>query len=850
MKFGKQLKQAIVPEWASQYVSYRSLKKIVQRARRAGIRARQETSAVEQEFIAAFISEVKKAESFYVQQVAKVRDRFEQLKLQVIAMSSLMKSPAEAQHAQSLLSNAFVQLHRAFELLKSFGIYNHLACAKILKKHDKVIRHRLTTRLLPVIDRLQFNTRVHLDDMTHTTETVYAEMFANGDRRAAMQRLRVTERRVTRGEMFRFGCFLGLALPALWNIIRMAIAHPNWDGLPDSQLVLSAYRGMGLIVLMFVYFALNEWGWSAMHINYVFIFEMDPGADRSPLQLLEGAAMLMLVWATSLFAMLAIVHEGAWVVGIPAWAWPLIMVLVALAYLINPLNVFQREARFWLVTRLLRIVSAPLTAVGFADFFVADQLNSLVLLLYDLEYVICYYSADVWYGSSRCLAANVYTRPILGAMPALWRFLQCLRRYRDTGDKFPHLANAGKYSMTFLVVAFSNLSKNFPDQVIWRVIWALVAFAGTSYAYLWDVTMDWSIVKLRGGVQFMRPLLMYQYRGLYWFAIISDLLLRLAWLLTLSPIPGMVQPETLLLVFGVLELTRRFMWNFFRMENEHVNNIGAFRAVREVPLPFTIEQKKQQRAREDARKSRKASTVAKPNAGNPSIVPIVPIERLQAAGVLGDADDDDDNAGGYAETDPSFVSTLATPATIQSTPGQPSPTMLPSPAMDRQSDLHNQESFRELDQAIASIALGVPEAMQIIHESRLSDLSMARLHNDQLHFEQKSDTASEGSQKGSPKSSRSSPRISPRVSMMLTRASMSRRSTIAQEKATEADAQSAAAHAEFDRMLHNLRVMSAPPVPMEVDSEDVTAMPTRANSIELVDMAAAKGVKGESYLPL
>ena len=36
--------------------------------------------------------------------------------------------------------------------------------------------------------------------------------------------------------------------------------------------------------------------------------------------------------------------------------------------------------------------------------------------------------------------------------------LQCLRRYRDTREAFPHLVNAGKYSTTFFVVIFSALN--------------------------------------------------------------------------------------------------------------------------------------------------------------------------------------------------------------------------------------------------------------------------------------------------------------------------------------------------------------------------------------------------------
>ena len=51
-------------------------------------------------------------------------------------------------------------------------------------------------------------------------------------------------------------------------------------------------------------------------------------------------------------------------------------------------------------------------------------------------------------------------RPVVACLPAWFRFAQCLRRYKDTRQAFPHLVNAGKYSTAFFVVAFSTLGKN------------------------------------------------------------------------------------------------------------------------------------------------------------------------------------------------------------------------------------------------------------------------------------------------------------------------------------------------------------------------------------------------------
>ncbi|CEG79455.1 hypothetical protein RMATCC62417_13920 [Rhizopus microsporus] len=41
-------------------------------------------------------------------------------------------------------------------------------------------------------------------------------------------------------------------------------------------------------------------------------------------------------------------------------------------------------------------------------------------------------------------------------------------------------------------------------------------------------------------------------------------------------------------IVAALEVYRRFQWNFFRLENEHINNCGNFRAIKEIPLPFAF----------------------------------------------------------------------------------------------------------------------------------------------------------------------------------------------------------------------------------------------------------------------
>lgn len=56
-----------------------------------------------------------------------------------------------------------------------------------------------------------------------------------------------------------------------------------------------------------------------------------------------------------------------------------------------------------------------------------------------------------------CNSYSYGVRAVIKCLPAWFRFVQCLRRYRDTKRAFPHLVNAGKYSTSFFVVAFAAL---------------------------------------------------------------------------------------------------------------------------------------------------------------------------------------------------------------------------------------------------------------------------------------------------------------------------------------------------------------------------------------------------------
>lgn len=98
--------------------------------------------------------------------------------------------------------------------------------------------------------------------------------------------------------------------------------------------------------------------------------------------------------------------------------------------------------------------------------------------------------------------------------------------------------------------------------------------------------MDWGLFdsKAPQEYKFLREELVYPVRY-YYVVMVEDFILRFGWTLNLSLTEvGAIPPDLITLVLAPCEIFRRFVWNFYRLENEHLNNCGEFRAVRDISI--------------------------------------------------------------------------------------------------------------------------------------------------------------------------------------------------------------------------------------------------------------------------
>ena len=344
------------------------------------------------------------------------------------------------------------------------------------------------------------------------------------------------------------------------------------------------FRGPAIIVLFIYMISMNVVVWRLNGINYHKMFDFVAGSFPTSRELADYAGTFAIAFAA--FSSAFMVCLGFNAAKLLDKIFPCIMWSLLLAFFFNPLNVFHRRGRWGLVKTIFRVVTAPFHKVTFGDFWFADQLNSLVIVLLDVEYLICYCSMDWSLPPSSQSCGDItyrYIRPFLSILPAWFRFMQCLRDFYDTRN-FQHILNAIKYSMTFFVVITATLySLHFPEGypvdgnwdnlgIAYLVLWSVTSLIRAVYTFLWDINRDWGLFRtMKSDRTCLRREILYRPMCLYYLAIGADFILRLSQTLKISlGVFLHVKSDLLFTSLAVLEVIRRFMWNFFRLELQQV----------------------------------------------------------------------------------------------------------------------------------------------------------------------------------------------------------------------------------------------------------------------------------------
>lgn len=101
-------------------------------------------------------------------------------------------------------------------------------------------------------------------------------------------------------------------------------------------------------------------------------------------------------------------------------------------------------------------------------------------------------------------------------------------------------------------------------------LWLVFSIWTTLYSWFIDIKYDWSILDLKQKYFLRKKLLFPDARYVYYSLIFFDLILRSAWILTISSfviVPKGFTNQIFVMVVSYIEIIRRGIWNIVRIEN-------------------------------------------------------------------------------------------------------------------------------------------------------------------------------------------------------------------------------------------------------------------------------------------
>lgn len=354
---------------------------------------------------------------------------------------------------------------------------------------------------------------------------------------------------------------------------------------------------------------LLEWCWSGImivcqrsHINVAMLLELPsaPPGHRHQANL-EAVTMHSMLFALNMLLFFKL-HHGDILYAFHSdslqvmnRALPVLTAVGCMVCLIHP---WSQKRQLWVLLGSVLRNFCHVQPVRFVHTFFADWLTSLVKVFADIAQSVCFYTSGDAFAQcpqATCpavYAQGVYTQgvlPVISSLPYLLRLLQCLRAYRDTHKRWPHLANGFKYCFALAIIVIGSTHEQWKQlspegtsaiSTVWIVMYAI----STLYTYTWDVFMDWGL-SCRLGRD--RRMISKDSWLVYRSAVVADVFLRFLWTLTLAPTSmpfGSFVHDRVAPYLSYLEICRRAMWSIFRVENEHLSNTRSYKGAETVPL--------------------------------------------------------------------------------------------------------------------------------------------------------------------------------------------------------------------------------------------------------------------------
>ncbi|KAL7543571.1 hypothetical protein ACHAXR_012896 [Thalassiosira sp. AJA248-18] len=558
------------------------------------------------------------------------------------------KKKEEFARKSDSIKRAITDIHRTSKLLQNYSVMNYTGFVKIAKKFDKTFpEHKGLFKGNNCDDGQE------AEILSEKMERIYSKWFCDGDIREAQAQMlpKRGDGLLMDWTQLRLGYRLGMC-----SILAMWIAWDCvWGQYAKGQVSIGGrsafpvYRACFGLLAWHWFWGMSVYVWTRYRINYIYLFEFDPRNVDTPVDIFNDAVDETLVFLVCMLMYYKVsisdnflqeADAGDMPLWIPPRAYPCFLILYTTKCLVFP---WKQRRPLW--GAIKQVILAPFVSPTFFLTYVGDVFTSMVKVFQDLLWTVCFVvsgdfllseaeheeSSHIHAWTQQFWYKNIAI-PLICLMPLSIRFIQCLRRYFDTGNRMPNLANAFKYAMSQSVTLFGAFhplyllhSTNeehsvslssvdddlaYDDQEttivigsyrsnLFQIFWMGLFVASSLYSFCWDVYMDWGLGRKDYG--FLGPRLMFPRKSHYYTVIAADLVLRMMWVLTLIPPQSGAKfelPAYLSAISMTVELFRRTIWSFFRLENEHRQNTSGFRRVNVVPLHFNTGHKHKYKERQ------------------------------------------------------------------------------------------------------------------------------------------------------------------------------------------------------------------------------------------------------------
>ncbi|XP_058777329.1 phosphate transporter PHO1 homolog 10-like isoform X2 [Vicia villosa] len=504
----------------------------------------------------------------------------------------------ELKKVEKQLRLVFVEFYQKLLHLKDYSFMNLSAFSKIMKKYEKLKKNAQrassnSITYMRVVDNSYLGTSDEVNILLEKVESTFIRNFTHSNHKKGRKLLRPKIKRerhhITFFTGFFSGCFVALLVATILRIISQHLMKKK-AGTFYMENIFPLYSLFGYITLHMLMYAANTYFWRRYRINYQFLFGIRPGTE------LDHKDVFLLTTGHAVIAVLCFLINLQLEMNQKDRSYktatelvPLSLIVLVILITFCPFNIIYRSSRFFFIRCLLRCICAPFFPVSLSDFFLADQLTSQFQSFRSFVLYICYYGlGEHSRRQNKCRSHGIYNIQyfMAGIIPYWFRLAQCMRQLYDERN-LDHAINGSKYLSTIVAMVIRTVFET-KKGVTWKVLALISSGVAILINTYWDIVKDWSLLQRHSKNRYLRDKLIVSHKSVYYLAMVVNVVLRLSWMQLVLELDWRPLHKVAIITFiSCLEIIRRGIWNFFRLENEHLNNVGNYRAFKSIPHPFS-----------------------------------------------------------------------------------------------------------------------------------------------------------------------------------------------------------------------------------------------------------------------